>query len=154
MIYVFFWLCQDFLTVLTAGAMRTPEIFLLYLTYRLLTADQDVRIFIIWTAFAGGLLWDLRWIGIPGIFTLSYVGTVMIVLWVWSILPASGRAPFLIFSMFWGTQLLPTILSILVLESNSGYADWPLFWVQQGCAAPLALLSAFLYCQQEKIRDA
>jgi len=152
MMYCFFWLLQDFLTVLTEGAMRVPEIFLLCLVYRLLTKGRGINVFIIWMAFVGGLVWDLRWIGIPGFFTLSYVGVVMIVLGLWNTLPASGRAPFLVFFLFWGAQLLPTVLSILVLERNVE-SRWMLFCVQQGCAVPLSLLSAFLYVQREKAQN-
>ena len=153
MICALFWLLQDFLTVLTEGAMRVPEIFLLCLVYRLLTRDRDGNVAIIWTAFAGGLLWDLRWIGIPGFFTLSYVGVVMIVMWLWNTVPVSGRAPFLVFSLFWAAQLLPASLSIFVLERNVGSARWSLFWAQQGLGLPLSLLCAFIYDQREKARN-
>ncbi|MDR2180832.1 MAG: hypothetical protein LBP21_11030 [Synergistaceae bacterium] len=154
MIYAVFWLAQDLLTVLTSGAMQIPEIFLSCLVYRLLTRDWEVNIFVIWTAFLGGLLWDLRWVGIPGFFALSYVSVVMLVLWVWNALPVSGRTPLVIFFLFWTAQLIPTILSALLLGRNISEARWMLFAAQQGCAVPVALLGAFFYFQHEKGQNA
>jgi rod shape-determining protein MreD len=154
MIFVVFWFVQDFLTILTGEMLQIPEFFLLSLVYGLLKGEGDKNISIIWTAFFGGLLWDLRWMGIPGFFTLIYVGIVLIVLWVWNTLPSSGRTPFLIFTLFWATQLLPVLLFILIWEHSAGDAVWVLFGVQQGCAVPIALLSAFLYLQQEKGQNA
>ena len=154
MIYVFFWLLQDFLTVLTFGVMRAPEIFLLSLVYRLLTRNWDTHVSIIWTAFLGGLLWDLRWVGIPGFFALNYVGVVILVLWTWNALPVSGRTPLVIFFLFWMTQSVPAILSTFILERNVTQAKWMLFVAQQGCAIPVALLGSFFYFQREKGKNA
>jgi rod shape-determining protein MreD len=153
-IYAAFWLLQDFLTVLTFGAMQIPELFLLCLVYRLLTQSGEKNIFVIWAAFLGGLLWDLRWIGIPGFFILSYVSVVTGALWIWNTLPASGRTPTIIFFLFWATQLLPAFLSTLILRQGAGGEKWVLFGFQQGCAVPIALLSVFFYIQHEKKQNA
>ena len=148
-----FWLAQDLLTVLTSGTVRMPEIFLLSLVYRLLIGDRDVYVSVIWTAFFGGLLWDLRWVGIP-FFTLCYVAVVMIVMSAWNTLPSSGRTALVIFSLFWTAQLLPAVLSVLILERETVKQGWTLFGVQQGCAVPVSLLSAFFYFKHEKNRNA
>jgi len=149
---IIFWLSQDLLTVSMAGTVRMPEIFLLRLVYRLLTGDRDVYVPVIWAAFFGGLLWDLRWVGIP-FFTLCYVVVVMMVMSVWNTLPSSGRTAFIIFFLFWAAQLLPAVLSVLILERGMRDLDWALFWVQQGYAVPVSLLSAFFYFQHEKNRN-
>jgi rod shape-determining protein MreD len=154
MTHAIFWLVQDLLTVLTAGSMRVPEIFLLSLVYRLLTEEWDVNVSVIWMAFLGGVLWDLRWIGLPGFFILNYVSVVMLVLWAWNTLPVSGRTPFVIFLLFWTAQLIPAILSVLVLERHTSQANWMLFGVQQGCAVPVSLLGAFFYVQYKKGQNA
>ncbi|MDR1378699.1 MAG: hypothetical protein LBJ36_06555 [Synergistaceae bacterium] len=154
MTYVMFWLLQDFLTVLTFGTMRIPELFLLYLAYRLLTQDWGKNVSVIWAAFLGGLMWDLRWIGIPGFFILSYVSVVMVVLWVWNTLPTSGRTPTIIFFLFWTVQLLPAFLSTLILRRGADGGNWILFGLQQGCAVPIALLGVFLYIQHGKKQNA
>ena len=150
---VVFWLTQDLLTVLTSGTVRMPEIFLLSLVYKLFTGDRNVNVQVIWTAFFGGLLWDLRWVGIP-FFTLCYVVTVMVIMWAWNTLPSSGRTMFVIFFLFWTAQLLPAVLYALILERGTGNLDWTLFVVQQGSTIPVALLSAFFYFQHEKNRNA
>jgi len=149
---VVFWLSQDLLTVLLAGTVRMPEIFLLSLVYRLLTCDRDVYVPVIWTAFFGGLLWDLRWVGIP-FFTLCYVVVIIMVMSVWNTIPSSGRTKFIIFSLFWTAQLLPAVLSVLILERETGNLNWMLFGVQQVCAVPVSLLSAFFYFRHEKNRN-
>jgi rod shape-determining protein MreD len=154
MIYAFFWFLQDFLTVLTFGALQMPEIFLLYLVYRLLTQDWEVNVSVIWTAFLGGLLWDLRWVGIPGFFALIYVSVVMLVLWTWNTLPVSGRTRLVIFFLFWAAQSIPAILSVLFLGHEAHQARWMLFAAQQGCAVPVALLGSFFYLQHEKGKNA
>ena len=148
-----FWLTQDLLTVLMYGTVRMPEIFLLSLVYRILTGGRNVYVSAIWTAFFGGLLWDLRWVGVP-FFTLCYVAAVMGVMSVWNTLPSSGRTVFIIFCLFWAAQLLPAVLSALILERKAGNLDWALFGVQQGCAVPVSLLSAFFYFQHEKSQNA
>ena len=148
-----FWLIQHLLTVLMSGTVRMPEIFLLYLVYKLFTGDRDDYVSVIWIAFFGGLLWDLRWVGIP-FFTLCYVVVVMMVMSVWNTLPSSGRTMFVIFFLFWTAQLLPAVLSVLVLEREAGNLSWTHFGVQQGCAVPVSLLSAFFYFHHGKNRNA
>ena len=147
-----FWLIQDLLTVLM-GTVRMPEIFLLFLVYRLFTSDRDAYVSVIWEAFFGGLLWDLRWVGVP-FFTLCYVLVVMAVMSVWNTIPSSGRTTLVIFFLFWTAQLLPAVLSVLILERKTGIMSWTLFGVQQGSAAPVSLLSAFFYFQHEKNKNA
>ena len=147
---VIFWILQDLLAVLTAGTLQISEIFLLSLTYSLLTEDRDAGVGIIWAAFVGGLLWDLRWIGIPGFFTLNYVGVVLIVIWTWNALPLSGRTSSVVFFLFWTAQLLPSILFILILRSDLGREEWTLFAARQMLAVPLSLLGVFFYERHKK----
>ena len=149
-----FWLIQNLLTVSMYGTVRMPEIFLLCLVYQLLTGERDVYVYVIWFAFFGGLLWDLRWEGGIPFFTLCYVAVVMGVIWVWNTLPSQGRTAIIIFFLFWAAQLLPAVLSVLILERGTGNLNWMLFAVQQGSAVPVSILSAFFYFQYEKNRNA
>jgi len=144
-----FWLVQDLLTVLMSGILRVPEFFLLALVYRLLTCERDAYVSCIWIAFFGGLLWDLRWVGIP-FFTICYVVVIMAILAFWNTIPVSGRTMLIVFSLFWSAQLLPAVLSVLVLERGTGSVSWTLFFVQQGITVPISFLSAFFYFQHEK----
>jgi rod shape-determining protein MreD len=153
MIYVVFWILQDLLAVLTAGTLQVSEIFLLSLTYSLLTKDRDAGVGVIWTAFAGGLLWDLRWIGIPGFFALSYVGVTLAVIWIWNALPLSGRTPSVTFFLFWTTQLFPPALFLLILGRDPGGAGWMLFAARQMLAIPLSFLGVFLCGRHKKMQN-
>ncbi|MDR1649199.1 MAG: hypothetical protein LBR71_02970 [Synergistaceae bacterium] len=151
MTHAIFWILQDLLAVLTAGTLQVSEIFLLSLTYSLLTKDRCAGVGVIWAAFIGGLLWDLRWIGIPGFFTLSYVGVVLIVIWAWNSLPVQGRTPSVVFFLFWAAQLLPSALFFLVLRRDFGGAGGTLFAARQMLAVPLSFLGVF-FCERHKKR--
>lgn len=146
-LFVLFWLIQDLLTVLAWGVVQIPEIFLLSVGYRLLCEDEEDRLWAVWTAFFGGLIWDLRWIGIPGFFTLGYVCVVMLILWVWSALPAQGRTPVIFFALLEGTQLLPSLSPALILGAEGG---WGFYVLQQAFALPLVLLCACRYARRMK----
>lgn len=127
--------------------MQIPELFMLGLVYRLLFADgsDDKSLWSIWTAFAGGILWDLRWIGIPGFFTLGYVVVVLIVIQVWSIIPPQGRESgtgWLVFVLLECSQLIPPMLPVLILGGRTG---WNYFLMQQVYSLPAILLTMYLY---------
>ena len=145
--FVLLWLLQNFLTVLLWGAAQAPELFLLGVVYCLLTDDGEERLWAIWTAFAGGLLWDLRWIGIPGFFILGYVSVVTLVLRVWSAVPAHGRTPFLAFILFEASQLIPPLFPVLILGGDAG-GDF--FLWQQICALPAVFFCLYLYARRLK----
>ena len=154
MMHVVAWFVQDLLTVLTWGTLQMPELFLYSLVYRLLTRDRDINVSIIWSAFIGGLFWDLRWVGIPGFFTLTYTGAVLIAMWVWNNLPVSGRTPVIVFLLLWGSQMVPAVLPFPFLGRNVGSTGWAAFMVQQGCMVPLALLGVFFYFRHMKDQNA
>jgi len=144
---VLFWLLQDLLTVLVWGVMQVPEIFLLTVAYRLLLEEGEDRLWGIWTAFFGGLLWDLRWIGIPGFFTLGYVCVVMLILWAWNAIPVQGRTSMVFFALLEVTQLLPPLLPVLIFGGDRGGA---FFALQQALALPLVLLCVYRYSRRMK----
>lgn len=144
------WLTQDLLTVLTWGFVEVPEIFMLGLVYQLLTEDREVHPGAIWIAFAGGLLWDLRWVGIPGFFTLGYVIVVMLVLWLWHTLPSSGRTLSVVFLLFSASQLIPPLLPVLILGGEPGGLH---FLFQQLWALPLVLLCVLSYARHRRKKN-
>ena len=149
MMLVMLWLLQDMFTVFTGGGMQVPGIFVLGLTYRMLTAGEDEdSLWGIWSAFAGGILWDLRWIGIPGFFTLGYVAAILIVIQVWGMIPPQGRASgmgMVVFALFEVSQLLPPMLPVLIL---GGTAGWGFFLVQQAYSLPAILLCMYIYLRR------
>ena len=127
--------------------MQVPEIFLLTVAYRLLLEEGEDRLWGIWTAFFGGLLWDLRWIGIPGFFTLGYVCAVMLILWAWNAIPVQGRTSMVFFTLLEVTQLLPPLLPVLIFGGDRGGA---FFVLQQVLALPLVLLCVYRYSRRMK----
>ncbi len=154
MTLVILWLIQDLLTVFTGGGMQIPGLFMLGVVYRLLFSDNnndDGNLWAIWSAFAGGILWDIRWIGIPGFFTLGYVVVVLIVIQVWGIIPPQGRvsgSSLLVFILLECSQLIPPMLPVLILGGNTG---WGYFLMQQVYSLPAILLTMYIYLQ--KARD-
>lgn len=154
MMLVILWLIQDLLTVFTGGGMQIPGLFMLGVVYRLLFSDSnndDGNLWAIWSAFAGGILWDIRWIGIPGFFTLGYVVVVLIVIQVWGIIPPQGRvsgSSLLVFILLECSQLIPPMLPVLILGGNTG---WGYFLMQQVYSLPAILLTMYIYLQ--KARD-
>ena len=153
MIIVILWLIQDLLTVFTGGGMQIPGLFILGVVCRILLDDGsgDGYLWGIWTAFAGGILWDLRWIGIPGFFTLGYVLVVLIVIQVWGIIPPQGRVSgtsVIVFVLLECTQLIPPMLPVLILGGSTG---WGYFITQQAWALPAILFTMYIYLRT--IRD-
>ncbi len=149
MILVILWLIQDFLTVLSGGGMQIPGLFMLGIVYRLLfNDDSDVNLWAIWSAFAGGILWDLRWIGIPGFFTLGNVIVVLILVQVWGSIPPQGRTGgmfLLVFILMEISQLIPPMLPVLILGGNTG---WSFFLLQQFYSLPAIGFSMYLYSKR------
>lgn len=145
--FIFLWLLQDFLTVLLGGVMQLPEFFLMGIVYKLIIDDREDRLWAIWAAFFGGLLWDLRWVGIPGFFTLGYVVVVALILWVWRIIPAHGRTPFVVFLLLESSQFIPNLFPVLILGGDAGGG---FFLAQQFYALPALALCLYLYSKHER----
>ena len=112
----------------------------------------DGNLWGIWTAFAGGILWDLRWIGIPGFFTLGYVIVVLIVIQVWGMIPPQGRVSgtnIIVFILLECSQLIPPLLPVLILGGNTG---WAYFLTQQIWALPAILFTMYTYLKTARDR--
>lgn len=149
MLLIILWLVQDLFTVFTGGGMQIPGLFMLGLVYRLLTdEDSEASLWAIWTAFTGGILWDLRWVGIPGFFTLGYVIVIMIVIQVWGAIPPQGRASgtsLLVFALMEISQLIPPMLPVLILGGSMG---WNFFLMQQVYSLPAILFCMYIYLRR------
>ena len=154
MFLVILWLIQDFLTVLSGGEMQIPGLFMLGIVYKLLCDENsDDSLWAIWSAFAGGILWDLRWVGIPGFFTLGNVVVVLIVIQVWGVIPPQGRTSgtgVLGFALMEISQLVPPLLPVLIL---GGYTGWTFFLIQQSYSLPAILFTMYFYMKNIKSRS-
>ncbi len=147
------------MTVFIGGGMQMPSLFMLGLVYRLITDesnDEGVNLWGIWSAFAGGLLWDIRWVGIPGFFTLGYVAVVLAVIQVWGIIPPQGRnfgestsTGLIVFILMEISQLIPPLLPVLIL---GGAAGWRFFLTQQIYSLPAILFCLYIYDRKMKNR--
>ena len=152
MLLVMLWLAQDLLTVFTGGGMQIPGLFMLGIVYRLLVNEgAEDSLWAIWAAFGGGILWDLRWVGIPGFFTLGYVIVVLIVIQVWGVIPPQGRASgtsLIVFALMEASQLVPPMVPVLILGGATG---WGFFIRQQMYSLPAILLTMYIYLRH--VRD-
>lgn len=155
MTLIILWLLQDLLTVFSGGGMQIPGLFILGIVYNLLvdpSTDSEHGLSAIWTAFAGGILWDLRWVGIPGFFTLGYVVVVLIAIQVWALIPPQGRfsgtgTGWLVFLLMELSQLIPPLLPVLILGGSAG---WVFFVRQQANSLPAILFCMYLYSRKWK----
>lgn len=153
MTLIILWLIQDLLTVFIGGEMQIPGLFMLGLVYKLLTDENsEDSLWAIWSAFAGGIFWDLRWVGIPGFFTLGYVAVILAVIQVWNIIPPQGRvsgASMIVFLLMEVSQLIPPLIPVLILGGSSG---WQFFIRQQGYSLPVILFCMYLYLRRTRER--
>ena len=152
MMLIILWLIQDLLTVFTGGGMQIPGLFMLGIVFKLLFNDgsDDGSIWAIWAAFSGGILWDIRWIGIPGFFSLGYVVVVLIVIQVWGLIPPQGRESgtgLIVFLLLEASQLIPPAIPVLVLGGSTG---WNYFLMQPVYSLPAILLTMYIYVQKLK----
>lgn len=150
MFFAVLWLVQDMLTVLLWGVTQVPELFLTGIVCGLLCSDGDDNLRAVWSAFAGGLLWDLRWIGAPGLFAIGYVAVVMIVLWVWNSLPVSGRTLGVVFMLLELAQILPSLLPVFVL---GGWTGESFFIRQQLLALPVLMLCLYIMHRRKEAAE-
>lgn len=142
------WLFQDLLQVLFLGIMIVPEVFLLVVIYKILAGPKSPgRISLwIWIAFAGGLIWDLRWANTLGMSAVVNTICSSAAYWFWQRTPNSGR----------GVAVFALIASIAHVASGAAhYMAWAvpsqaamrMFWIQQLLSiiplVPLGLLFAF-----------
>ncbi len=127
--------------------MQLPEFFLMGIAFKLITDDSEDRLWAIWTAFFGGLLWDLRWVGIPGFFTIGYVVVVALILWAWRVIPANGRTPFVVFLLLESSQFIPNLFPVFILGGSAGGG---FFLAQQIYALPALLFCLYVYSKRER----
>lgn len=145
-ILVLIFLLQDFLQVLVMGIFLVPDIFLLgaVLFALLLGNDKDFRIVLIWIAFIGGLIWDLRWTNLPGL-TASFNGAaVSAIICFWQKTPVQGRTTATFAFYIFAAQILSGLIH---------YVSWNVFtqvalrqfMVQQILSVPVLVILCFIF---------
>lgn len=142
-----FWYLQDLLQILGGSPFLVPEVFFLAV-FSLAAARGDVSIFAVWLGFLGGLVWDLRWTGLPG-FSASLLALVMgMATIVWQSIPSQGRHGVLFFLLALGSHaVLGGVRGVLF--ALSGADVWQeVFW-QQILGLPLAGIAALWVVRRE-----
>ena len=150
LLLIILWILQDLLTVLFGGVMQLPELFLMGIVYKLIAEEREDKLWAIWTAFFGGLLWDLRWVGVPGFFTLGYVAVVALILWAWRVIPVHGRTLLVVFLLLESSQFIPNLVPVLILGGSTGGS---FFISQQMYALPALLICLYLYSKQAEQQE-
>jgi hypothetical protein len=91
------WLLQDLAQVLSMGGLLVPDFFLLTVAYGVVSGPlgKERISILIWLSFAGGVLWDFRWAGVPGISGLVNSLAVLAIYTAWARTPVTGRGVWL-----------------------------------------------------------
>lgn len=86
------WYVQDLAQILMTQTFLAPEVFAVALLDCATRArEPDVPYPWIASALAGGLLLDLRWVGVPGLSAALYIAAVLAARWFWYEVPADSR---------------------------------------------------------------
>ena len=150
------WYLQDVIAVLSNEALMIPDIFLLYILYNNFSdfsRDMSNEILLIWVLFFGGILWDFRWIGIPGLFAFIYVGIFLCASWVWSLFPESGHTASVFFVILWMFQF-PGFFAGLYLWNVEAEYYFRSILIHQAYSIPLAAIYSLLYVRKLKQKNA
>ena len=146
MTLVLIWLLQDILQVLATETFIVPDLFLLGLVSFGASRRLEPQS-LLWSAFAGGLLWDARWTGLLGFSALLYVAAIWLFLSLWGRIPQAGRSPILLGFVALGLHLAVGLGHFF----SWGYAATePLFVNQQILALPVVVLVGWWGCRGEK----
>ena len=140
------WLLQDFLQVFLMGFFIVPNIFLmLLLLMSLLPAvRKEKQIFLIWIAFAGGLIWDFRWTNLPGLTAALNAGLVAAACFLWYKIPAQGRTV-VFFTFILIASILFSGFAQFVLWTVPSQVALRQFFVQQLLGVPLVIVFSLIY---------
>jgi len=146
MSYLCFWFLQDFLQVFLAGNILVPEYFLLFLLYRSLSTEESF-IFFLWIAFAGGLLWDIRWTGLIGLTSGIYVSGLIMARWVWSFIPDTGKTGFMLSFFIWFPIFFVSLARLIVWGMGRELL-FQSFMIQQACIIPVLVIFAVFHSRK------
>ena len=135
-----FWYLQDLIQILGGGIFPVPELFFLAV-FSAFVAGNEAPSQALWTVFVGGLLWDLRWTGLPG-FTAALWAVVMgAVAIFWQAIPVQGRHGAIFLFIAAGSHAALGGCRGL-LYALSGFPIWPEILWQQIFGLPLVSIAA------------
>lgn len=146
LLLIIIFLLQNFLQVFVMGIFIVPDIFLLSVMLCALcrSGGRDRQVLLIWTAFAGGLLWDLRWTNLPGLTAAFNSAVVAAAICYWYKAPAQGRTT-LLFSVYaLATQILSGLVHYFIWNLST-QAALRQFIVQQLLSVPVLVILCFIF---------
>ncbi|MDO5115929.1 MAG: hypothetical protein Q4D58_07520 [Synergistaceae bacterium] len=140
------WLTQDFAQLLMMGICIVPDLFLLSVLFMALApgASRDRQTKLVWAAFLGGLIWDLRWTNLPGLSAAVGGGVIGLACFIWYKTPPQGR----------GTAVFTAIAAICeLLYAGIHFFFWTIpsqtairqLMVQQLIAVPVIIFFSWLF---------
>jgi len=84
------WYLQDLFQALLSERFLAPDLFLVFLIYRVTKNPREASP-VIWPALVGGLFWDLRWTSLPGFTGAVYAFLAALCVVAWNHIPYPGR---------------------------------------------------------------
>jgi hypothetical protein len=92
------WYAQDLLQVFMTQTWLAPEIYMIALIWCATQRGEENSLKWIAAALAGGLMTDIRWIGVPGFCGALYTAALFVARYMWYQIPAANRRmlPFLV----------------------------------------------------------
>ena len=139
---IFSWYVQDLFQVLLSGKFLVPDLFLVFLIYRMTGDPKDVHS-VVWPAFVGGFLWDLRWTALPGFTAAVYSLLAGVCVVVWNQVPDSGRNARLFLVLVLSAQVLAGLVRFISWGSSRGALVGALTF-QQFSALPVVIVAALM----------
>ncbi len=146
MIYLFWWFLQDLLQVLVHGWIFAPDVFLMALLFALPLKDHEEGL-LLWIAFLGGILWDLRWSGLIGLTAGLYVMALMGMKGIWELVPPSAKGFRMVLGLVLCFHFMVGLLRLLFFEGG-GEVLFVQFAGQQLGGTLVALL-AYIYRREK-----
>lgn len=140
------WLLQDCFQLLFMGICVVPDVYLLSVLFMTLLpgVSRERQTKLVWAAFIGGLLWDLRWTNLPGLTASISGGVIGLVCFLWYKTPIQGRTTgtFAVLAVF--CELLYSVVhfSFWTIPSQTAVRQ---FLVQQFIAVPVIVFFSWLF---------
>jgi hypothetical protein len=134
------------LQVLAMGFMVVPEFFVLTVACEIVAGfSGQARIsFWLWFAFAGGVLWDLRWAASPGMSGLVNAASVFVIYLIWNRTPIPGRSALFLAVITGALHFVSGCVHYLAWASP-GEVAMRMFVIQQLLAIPAIALICMIY---------
>lgn len=143
---VVIWLLQDFAQLLLMGICMVPDLYLLTILFMALLPDttKERQNMLVWAAFVGGVIWDLRWTNLPGLTAAIGGGIVGLACFLWQKTPAQGRSAglFAVMSVFCELMYAGVHFFFWTIPSQTAMRQ---FVVQQLMAVPLIAIFSWLF---------